>query len=57
MEKGNIIDFTIYSDTSHPFQLEPVEPLMGTGVSDELEAAIEQLIIRLKEANPIRQSR
>jgi hypothetical protein len=56
MEKGNIIDFTAYSDEpTNVFQLEPVKPMVANGISPELQEAIDQLILRLKEANPITQ--
>jgi len=49
MAKGNILDFVSFS------QFKEDESWGKENVSDELGDAIQELILRLKEANPIQQ--
>lgn len=50
MKKGNIIDLIMYRN-----QLECPAGEGKSGISEELQEAIESLINRLKEATPLKQ--
>lgn len=51
MTKGNIMEFAAYNHQRKEENNNKV-----SGVSEELENAIEQLILRLRESNPIQKS-
>jgi hypothetical protein len=51
MTKGNLIDLSMYRDQQHDIKVNDMTP-----VSEELKDAIQTLIDRLRESDPIQKS-
>lgn len=52
MNRSNVIDFQVYQE-QHIIQIRSTEQ-PSSSISDDLEAALHELIQRLREGNPIK---